>query len=719
MADNRNFTADGPNRDAKVSWWLGGESAPPPWLARFQPFLTRLGKGDAQSGTWLAAILAATAVLYSRSLGNKFVGDDWPDIANNPYIRDWSFIWKSMVRDRAWYVDPAHLPQSAHYRPLKNIWNALNFHLFGTDPCGYHATLIGLHLIMVWLVFRVAAQLTADRSTALLSAALFALMPVHAEVVSWPTSIEVLLCALFELTAFEFYLRWLSTYGSAERHGLRWRILSLGNFGGALLSYEPAVMFPLLIAVHAFIIGKSDNDRQVPLLRRIHAVLVATWPYAVVLAAYFGLRFWVFGFFIHPQFRGWTIYAPPQIVNSANSGRPLMTNAVGSLWTTVGIVGQRILALIAMYTMLLVVPWLAGPAHPMADGMWNSGQSDFSLLIAGIAAALGILSFSLWPHPHRRLRLFCTIWVPTAVGVLMGAYTAADRWAYLPSFGFCLLIADVAVFSGRESRARAKVVGAVIVVIIVTYASVLFSMQSYWYDDASATSALVEAYPKVAAFHSSLASALEARGDLAAARRQYEESISLSANPDAEQVHYLAHVDQRLGDNAAAARAMTDWFKRLKQPTPDNCIELALADDAAGDSDGAKAALMQAAALPGSAEVTALADVQIRLRHGDHRRCEGILRELLRRHPDNKQALLDLGTVLVADNRRDEALAVYRRAVARLSYAPDIHYKIALLLHQMGRNAEAREECRAALAQAPNDARVQALMSAIGGAEIK
>ncbi|HVN64578.1 MAG TPA: hypothetical protein VMT58_08060, partial [Candidatus Binataceae bacterium] len=108
------------------------------------------GRDDSDvSRWWLAAILAATAIVYSSSFGNGFVFDDGDIIVSNRLLGQWSYIWRSLSRDLWWSLDPGHLPQSSYYRPLENIWLALNFHLFGLNPAGWHVATVALHLIVV------------------------------------------------------------------------------------------------------------------------------------------------------------------------------------------------------------------------------------------------------------------------------------------------------------------------------------------------------------------------------------------------------------------------------------------------------------------------------------------------------------------------------------------------------------------------------------------
>ncbi|HVN63137.1 MAG TPA: hypothetical protein VMT58_00760, partial [Candidatus Binataceae bacterium] len=122
--------------------------------------LWRLGD-ESRSNAALAAILIGGALIFANSLRNGFVFDDDNMIVNNGYLDDWSFVWKSFVNDSWWFSDPHRLPASSYYRPIQDLWLWLNFHIFGFDAAGWHAATIALHLVVVWLVFRVGSALIA------------------------------------------------------------------------------------------------------------------------------------------------------------------------------------------------------------------------------------------------------------------------------------------------------------------------------------------------------------------------------------------------------------------------------------------------------------------------------------------------------------------------------------------------------------------------------
>lgn len=115
----------------------------------------------------------------------------------------------------------------------------------------------------------------------------------------------------------------------------------------------------------------------------------------------------------------------------------------------------------------------------------------------------------------------------------------------------------------------------------------------------------------------------------------------------------------------------------------------------------------------------ALSNAQAYFHRGNPKGAEEALRELMQRQPNDRGALLDLGMVLSSEHRYDDAIAIYRQAASGLSHAPDIHYRIALLLHLAGRNADARTECAIALKETPNDPKARALMATLRGGDAK
>jgi len=169
---------------------------------------------------------------------------------------------------------PAHLRTEGgqYYRPLQNAWEGLNYHLFGTNPVGWHVTSVLLHASVVVLVFRLAQLLAASTGVALLAALLFGVLGAHAEPVVWASSVTEPLSAFFQLAAFCLFI-------GAYRSGTR-RLGLLGPlllFALAMLSHESATVFPVLVAAYVFLFegphsdagGKPQAGTPISLLRRM------------------------------------------------------------------------------------------------------------------------------------------------------------------------------------------------------------------------------------------------------------------------------------------------------------------------------------------------------------------------------------------------------------------------------------------------------------------
>lgn len=240
---------------------------------------------NAKQTTALAGVLLVTLVVYLRCLSNDFVSDDHAEILTNTFIGQWSLLWRSLVHDSLWFS----LGQSCYYRPLKNLWAAFNFHLFGLHPAGWHALNILLHLSVTLLSFRAAQLLTDDVAAGLATALLFGLLPVHTEVVAWISASPEPLAAVFELAALCYFIQ--------RSRQSRWSYLvPLMLFAGALLSFEGAIIFPFLIAVYIFLFeATAAPSSAVHAGNRLITAFRRSAPFLVLALVYFAVRTEILG----------------------------------------------------------------------------------------------------------------------------------------------------------------------------------------------------------------------------------------------------------------------------------------------------------------------------------------------------------------------------------------------------------------------------------------
>ncbi len=646
----------------------------------------------------IAAVAIVTVLVYLRCLGNGYVFDDHEMIIVNRYIGEWSFLWKALINDSWWFRDPAHLPQSHYYRPLQDIWLGFNYQLFGLNPIGPHALMVGLHLVGVLFAYGVAARLAADRTAGLLAALLFGLLPVHAEAVIWATAIPESLAGTLQLGAFYFYLRY-------RDKGLRGGLgCSIALFGGALLSHESAIALPLLIAAYGFLFADAHplpgqgegteasqgNGAQTGLWERGRSALAMTIPFIALAVLYLGARLAVLGFITKRDVNNQATLA--QIILTVPS---VVVNNLADI----------------------IIPWQAGPSHRI---MWVSSPAaaDFWMPALGLSLIAIAAWLALAGSPNRKLYLFSAAWVFIAMapvlnlGILYPNALVADRYLYLSSFGYCLAAGKAVSAAGRAYPALARPLGAAVGLVAMLYGLTLWQVQHFWHDEITLFGRCIERFPDSGFCHNRLGMALQGVGDLSGAERELSTALKLDATDYAAE-YDLAMVHAQQGRYPQAAREAADALKHLPNAPVSAYIELAQLYDAADDHSASEAAFTQAEELPGAAFEVALARARIKLEHKDSAGAERQLNELLAAAPDDPRALMMLGSAMAVQKRYEDALEAYEHAQRVVPSNATVRFLIALTLHNLGRNREALEQCQLVLQAAPNNPNARALLEAI------
>ena len=689
----------------------------------------------------ITAIVALTALIYLRCLGNGYVFDDHEMIIVNRYIGEWSFLWKALVNDSWWFRDPAHLPQSHYYRPLQDIWLGLNYQIFGLNPVGPHALMVGLHLIAVVLAYRIATRLAADRIAGLVAALLFGLLPVHAEAVIWATAIPESLAGVLLLGAFYFYLRYREeNFGL----GLTWSLLL---FAGALLSHESAIGFPLLVALHAFVFGQNQDsvdcraistkvslkegsyphphpgqgagtesqgantatqrhwtatqpeeaatDREWtailgPYGQRIRGAIAIAVPFIIIAIVYLGVRLVVLGFITRRD-----------VNNHATLAQIVMTIPTVVVHNLADIIN----------------PWQAGPSHRITwvNSPWSD---DFWMPAVGMCliAAAGLIAMA--DSPKRRIYFFSVAWVFIAIapvlnlGILYPNALVADRYLYFGSFGYCLMAGQAVASIARSNLTLARPLWATVGLAAAVYGLTLWQVQHFWHDEIALFGRCIERFPESGFCHNRLGMALQSAGDLRGAEQELTTAFELDpADYAAEYDLGMVHAQQ--SRYAQAAGESADALKHLANAPPSAYVTVAELYAAADDHQASEAAFAQAAKLPGAAYEVGLARARISLGHKDGASAERQLRALLALSPDEPRALLMLGSSLAIEHRYEEALDVYEHALRIVPSNDTVRFLIALTLHNLGRNKEALVQCQLLLQTAPSNANARALIGEI------
>ena len=200
--------------------------------------------------TWLPllAALVITFICFYTALNNQFV--NWDDDRN---FYD-NVLVKNITSDNFWVNTKAIFTTGVigNYNPL-SIWTfAIEKLWFGLDsPFNWHLDNVLLHLICVFLVYRLVLLLGVSWRGAFITALLFGIHPMRVESVAWVTERKDVLFGVFYLAALVQYVRF-----KHDQKSKRWIWIFL-FFILSLFSKIQAVSLPLSMLAIDYYLDKS------------------------------------------------------------------------------------------------------------------------------------------------------------------------------------------------------------------------------------------------------------------------------------------------------------------------------------------------------------------------------------------------------------------------------------------------------------------------------
>lgn len=370
----------------------------------------------------LLAVLAATFAAYARTLSFEFVHDDFLQLVNNPAIHSWRYLSQYFTAN-VWESVYPGVPGN-YYRPVFLLWCRLNDAVFGNQPGWWHLTTVLTHVLATGLIYFLVWRLVEDRLTAGIAALIFGLHPVHIEAVAWVSGVTEPLLAVFLLGSFLGYLK------SREQAGRTkiWRSISLVLFAVAMLEKETAVILPILIGIYEWLYDASPDGRfaRHALAVRARRALGSALPYLLLVIPYLAARFFALNGFHH-----FFVSLP--------------LSEVVYTWPSLIFFWMKHLAvpagLATFYDFKTV-------AHPTLV--------QFFLPAVAVLVVAGAL---VWGSLRSRIIGFASAWMVLPLLPLLDLRIfphndfAHDRYLYLPSVGFSILVA-LAFRRLRIGRAR-------------------------------------------------------------------------------------------------------------------------------------------------------------------------------------------------------------------------------------------------------------------------
>jgi protein O-mannosyl-transferase len=525
----------------------------------------------------IVMLLLAGAIgsVYYNALNNGFVFDDYllivqrtalPQIASHPRLA----LSLSVVG----------------YRPLRTLSYVLDYRIGGMQPWIFHLSNLIYHWLTACLVFLVTWRLVANAKAAsgqwplaslsdaelrtpdsglrpaLFAAFLWALHPIQTDAVSYISGRRDILAGFFFFLGFYAFLR-LRTPDSGLRTGGRvvWAGVAFVAYGLGLLSKEMAVTLPLVILCYDYVCTV-----------RLQGVRFGR-GYIAELVRGMGRTVWEHKYLYLPLFLGgaWFSWHAAFVV--------LPTWRIG--WYG-GSIGANFLTVARIWVYYLYL--LLWPVHLLADytgafAVTRSLRDPWAL--AAVSALLGLLLVTLGMLRSSRLTAFAALWM--AISLLPVSHIIpypemmAEHYLYIPSFGFCLLVAlaltrltrspksevrspkseegeQVSSLQPRAAGLWRPVVGyGLLAGLLIFYAGRTISRNRDWRDDLTLFNCVVRDNPASARARLGLGYAYDRIGLPRMAIVQYETGLRLDPQ-DPRLYTNLGAAHQKLGELREAER---------------------------------------------------------------------------------------------------------------------------------------------------------------------
>ncbi|NTW34475.1 MAG: hypothetical protein HGB12_17950, partial [Bacteroidetes bacterium] len=151
----------------------------------------------------LAGVFIITLIIYFKATGFGYVWDDDLYIIQNSHIKN--IKWENI---KLFFTEF----YAGNYQPITILTYAVEQKLFKDPSVFLHINNIIIHIINTYLVFVLIKKISPKNAVvALITAAFFAVHPMHVESVAWISERKDVLYSLFFLLSLIVYCNYLKT----------------------------------------------------------------------------------------------------------------------------------------------------------------------------------------------------------------------------------------------------------------------------------------------------------------------------------------------------------------------------------------------------------------------------------------------------------------------------------------------------------------------------
>ncbi len=367
----------------------------------------------------LGLIIAAFAfILYAQSIAFDYALDDATVLQGNRITtQGFGGIPKLLVSDRL--LGCPEVSRTMEYRPLPMVLFAMEWQFFKDNSMVYHLMNVALYAITCFLLFILLCKIFENGNLVFpfVCSVLYAAHPIHTEVVDNIKSSDEILCFLFGIISILFLLKYLKDNSNFALS------FSLLTYFFSLMSKETGIVFFIIIPMTVYFFSIQTTKKIARL---------SSWMLLVSLV-YLIIRMQV-------------LKSVPIINNVASDS---IVNAVSIDNSLIGItdfVSRQATAfyILFKYILLLIFP------HPLCyDYSFNQikTQTLGNLpALTGIIVYAALFFFSFIMIKKKNILAFAILFylislAPVSNIIILIGITMAERFMYIPSLGFCIIMA--------------------------------------------------------------------------------------------------------------------------------------------------------------------------------------------------------------------------------------------------------------------------------------
>ncbi|XP_030571961.1 protein O-mannosyl-transferase TMTC3 [Drosophila novamexicana] len=673
-------------------------------------------------------ICVACVLCYYNSTQCGLVFDDVSAIRDNKDLRPSTPLRNVFLND-FWGTPMRKEHSHKSYRPLTVLTFRFNYLLHALDPFGYHLVNLLLHVAVCLLWRRVcrlllrqcaagsnetpsstsaSASVSSLNTCAFVASLLFATHPVHTEAVTGVVGRAELLSSICYLGAFLSYAH--ATGGSPRR--TNWASLCL-CFGSCLLASmlckEQGITVAGICAVYELFVVQ-----QVRPLHLCHVVLRMFEEQPPAKLGQTSARRWSSTLWKRLAFLAFiTVALLVGRVYVMGSQLPIFTrfdNPASAAATPVRQLTYGYLIYLncwlLLYPSLLCCDWTMGTV-PLLEGFADPRNLATLCTFLGLGTLAAKACFSRNLSQSRTL-LMCLGWIvlpflPASNLFFPVGFVVAERILYMPSMGYCLMVAYGYHQLQRRWRLRwGRLAQTALVALLVAHGLKTHQRNWDWRTEYSLFMSGVHVNQRNAKLYNNVGHALENEGRYDEALMYFQQAVHIQTDDIGAHIN-VGRTYNNLKRYAEAEQA----YMRAKALFP---------QAKAGVSYHARIAPNHLNVFINLANL--ISKNQTRLEEADH-----LYRQAISMRSDYVQAYINRGDILMKLNRTAQAQEVYEQALLYDSENADIYYNLGVVFLEQGKSQQAHVYFNKAIELYPEHEQAllnsAILLQELGGAEAR